>query len=200
MGTGNGKACHAQNLFEEYLERVRDEASQSEAVITSIWRRLVVLQKGMVASPRLGCPLPLGAACAQLMRFCSGWFLLGSRAVFQLAHKCTNTAAGKEEGAVVRTGRLGWKQGGAARRARAAAGRYASTRVVKLVPPKGQQEGPSPGGLVKNGKRQAAITFLGLLKAIKITCCVTEVLDFFNSYTVFTIAPVFLCLCFTILK
>lgn len=61
--------------------------------------------------------------------------------MFQLAHKCANTAAGKEEGAVVRTGRLGWEQGGAARRARAAAGRCTSSGVVKPAPPKGQQEG-----------------------------------------------------------
>lgn len=52
-----------KKLFEEYLERVRDEASQSEVVITFVWHKSVLLQKGMIASPCLGCLFPLCALC-----------------------------------------------------------------------------------------------------------------------------------------
>lgn len=61
-----------KNLFEEYLERVRDEASLSEVVITFIWHKSVLLQKGMIASPCSDCLFPLCTVFVHLT-----WFWLG---------------------------------------------------------------------------------------------------------------------------
>jgi len=61
-----------KNLFEEYLERVRDETSQSEVVIAFVWRKLVLLRKGMIASPCSRRLLPLCAVSVHLI-----WFWLG---------------------------------------------------------------------------------------------------------------------------
>lgn len=62
-----------KKLFEEYLERVCDEASQPEVVITFVWHKPVLLQKGMIASPCSGCLFPLCAVFLHLT-----WFWLGS--------------------------------------------------------------------------------------------------------------------------
>lgn len=61
-----------KHLFEEYLERVRDEASQSKVVITFVWHKSVLLQKGMIASACLGCLILLCAVFVHLT-----WFWLG---------------------------------------------------------------------------------------------------------------------------
>lgn len=79
------------------MERVLDEASQSEVVITFIWHKLVLLlQKGLIASPCLGCLFPLcwlRASDAVLVELVSTWI----RSVLQLAHKYANTPAGKQQ-------------------------------------------------------------------------------------------------------
>lgn len=61
-----------KNLFGECLDRVRDEASQSEVVIAFVWQKSVLLQKEMIASPGLGCLFPLCAVFVHLT-----WFWLG---------------------------------------------------------------------------------------------------------------------------
>lgn len=72
MGTGNGKTCHAKNLFKEYLERFRNEASQSKVVITFVWHKSGLLQREVIASPCSGCLFP---SCAVFVHLT--WFWLG---------------------------------------------------------------------------------------------------------------------------
>lgn len=85
-----------KNLFEEYLERVYDEASQSEVVIAFVWHKSVLLQKGMIASPCSGCLFSVCCLCASdvvLVGLAFTW----TRPMFQLAHKRANASAGKTQ-------------------------------------------------------------------------------------------------------